>query len=325
MKATSIALILAVLCVSAFATKVTENVRQQFAQFAAKHEKVYGVEEYERRVQVFADNLVRITALNKMDKGATYAVNKFADLTEMEFRDLYLSKAVPDTSSFVKAETVPSNDIPAAWDWTNQGAVTPVKNQGQCGSCWAFSTTGNVEGQWFLTHKNLPSLSEQQLVDCDKTDDGCSGGLPSNAYEYIMGAGGLMSEDAYPYTAVDGNCVFQASQVISKVANWTAISTDETVIAQETYERGPLSIGINAEWMQFYSRGVSDPLWCDPKKLDHGVLIVGYGTDGSSGYWKIKNSWGPEWGEQGYYRIIRGKGKCGLNTMVTSAIVPESQ
>jgi len=199
-----------------------------------------------------------------------------------------------------------------------------VKNQGQCGSCWSFSTTGNVEGIHFLAGNKLISLSEQQLVDCDKVDQGCDGGLPSNAYQYIMSAGGIELESVYPYTAEDGACSFNKGDVVATIKSWASVSTDETKIADYLVANGPLSIGINAEWMQTYTSGISDPWFCDPSELDHGVLIVGFGIgeewDGATPFWIIKNSWGADWGENGYYRIIRGKEKCGLNTMVTSSI-----
>lgn len=178
-----------------------------------------------------------------------------------------------------------------------------------------------MEGQWFLAGHPLTEFSEQQLVDCDTVDQGCNGGLPSNAYEYIIKAGGIETEDNYPYTAADGTCAFSASKVAAKISNWTAVSTDEDQIAAFLVAHGPLSIGINAEWMQLYSHGISDPLFCNPKSLDHGVLLTGYGVESGKNFWTIKNSWGPDWGEKGYYRIIRGKGKCGMNTMVTSASV----
>jgi len=155
-----------------------------------------------------------------------------------------------------------------------------------------------------LAGNPLTSLSEQQLVDCDKVDAGCNGGLPSNAYEYIMQAGGIESESSYPYTAMDGSCKVDQSKFVAKVSNWTAVSKDEDQIAAFLVEHGPLSIGINAEWMQFYMGGVSDPLFCSPSRLDHGVLITGYGTHNGKPYWSIKNSWGDGWGEKGYYLYV---------------------
>jgi len=198
-----------------------------------------------------------------------------------------------------------------------------VKNQEQCGSCWAFATVANIEGAGFVANKKLLSLSEQELVDCDKTSDsGCQGGLPQNAYvDMIKNKLGLESESAYPYVARDGSCKAKASAEQAFISGWKSISTDEDQIAASLTHYGPLAIGINAGLMQMYQGGVAHPskAACDPTQLDHGVAIVAFGVDKGTKYWTIRNSWGPDWGENGYYRIIRGVGACGLNTMVTTA------
>jgi len=217
--------------------------------------------------------------------------------------------------------SAPANDDSV--DWRQKGAVTPVKNQGACGSCWAFSTTGDVEGTHFLATGNLVSLSEQDLVDCDHNgDQGCNGGLPTQAMQSIIDAGGIESEDAYPYEGRDGTCTFDKSKVAVKISNYTCVAPDEAQMKAFIEKNGPVSIGINANTLQFYMGGIADPfdILCSPKHLDHGVLIVGYGVENSKPFWIVKNSWGQGWGEKGYFRIIMGKNKCGLANMVSHSI-----
>jgi len=200
---------------------------------------------------------------------------------------------------------------------------------GACGSCWAFSVTGNVEGQHAIKHGELLSLSEQELVDCDSRDAGCNGGLPENAYKTLLELGGLEKESDYGYDGVDEACQYNRSKVAVRVTGGLEISTNETQMAQWLLQNGPISVGLNANAMQFYRGGVSHP-WkflCDPDGVDHGVLIVGFGEHEyplfhkQMPYWIIKNSWGEQWGEQGYYRLFRGEGTCGINSMTSSAIV----
>ena len=232
------------------------------------------------------------------------------------------------------------SNLPTSFDWRDRGAVTPPKNQGACGSCWTFSTTGAVEGAHFLKTGQLLSLSEQQLVDCDHTcleddptacDDGCDGGLPLNAMRYVKRRG-LDLESDYPYKAVAGTCASKKDgnrdAAAATISGFGLVSQNETQIAAALVKHGPLSIGIDAAWMQTYAGGVACPWICDKNALDHGVLIVGYDGDGSFApvrlhkepYWIIKNSWGADWGHEGFYHICKDKGSCGLNNMVVAAM-----
>ena len=306
---------------------------------------------------------------------ATHGVTKFMDLTPEEFRETYLgakvdvdaldalrakralnaddtTRARPDANAASEDQTpfasVPSTlpdateaelaSLPASFDWRDRGAVTPPKNQGACGSCWSFSTTGAVEGAHFLKTGELVSLSEQQLVDCDHTcledepdacDAGCRGGLPLNAMSYVKRRG-LDSEANYPYKAVAGSCESRRDgpSAVSTISRFGLVSQNETQMAAALVKHGPLSIGIDAAWMQTYAGGVACPWICNKRALDHGVLIVGYDGDGSFApvrlhkepYWIIKNSWGENWGHQGFYHICKDKGSCGLNNMVVAAM-----
>jgi len=311
----------------------------KFTEFKKTYNKVYSSEEeHAKRFSIFKHNLVRIDDLNRKSEAAKFAVNSFADLTMDEYKQTYLSKtpAVRDPSAPVAPEFGAEvlKDIPLSFDWREKGAVTPVKNQGQCGSCWSFSTTGNVEGQWFLAGNTLTSLSEQNLVDCDHEcmtyenqsacDAGCDGGLQPNAYTYIIKNGGIDTEDSYAYTAEDGTCSFSKSSIGAKISNYTMVSEDEGQMAAYLVQHGPLAIAADAAEWQFYFGGVFDIPCGD--SLDHGILIVGYGNETTIfghkiDYWIVKNSWGATWGEQGYLKIQRGVGKCGLNTFVSSSIV----
>jgi len=301
-----------------------------FEEFMSVHGRSYeSEEEHNSRYWTFYKNMLQVDLLNKLEQGsATYGMTQFSDMTTEEFKALY-SRPISEKDLFYADMMPEAEDVEEEFynndevDWRTEGAVTPVKNQGQCGSCWAFSTTGNIEGRWFIKTGDLISLSEQELVDCDKVDYGCEGGLPFQAYAEVMRLGGLVKESDYKYKGVEKKCHMDKSKVVATVTGREQVSTNEKTIAAYVAKNGPVSIGINANMMQFYEGGVAHPrkYLCKPSELDHGVLIAGYGTDGGDPYWLVKNSWGPSWGEEGYYRVYRGDGTCGVNKMVTSAIV----
>lgn len=296
-----------------------------FQQFIQKYNRVYagGKVEMMRRFKIFKSNLKLISIYQQFERGtAKYGLTPFADLSPAEFRKIFLNPAWDFSAADDLAEAqIPDINIPENYDWRDHNAVTPVKNQGQCGSCWAFSVTGNIEGQWAVHKGKLVSLSEQELVDCDKLDQGCNGGLPLNAYKEIVRLGGLELESDYAYRGRDQQCHLDKSKIKVKISSGIKISEDEKEMAQWLVKNGPISIGINAAAMQFYFGGISHPwkFMCSPSHLDHGVLITGYGVKNGTPFWTIKNSWGTGWGSRGYYYIYRGDGSCGVNKMATSA------
>jgi len=272
-------------------------------------------------------NLVNIERFQHIEEGsATYShLTPFADVSPEDFavRNGLRQSVDGSSTALMPFEALNISNLPNSFDWRAKGAVNPVKDQKQCGSCWAFATVASIEGAGFVANKKLLSLSEQELVDCDTKfgDQGCQGGLPSNAYEDMIKSHlGLETESEYPYVAKDEKCKAKASDERAFISGYQKISTDEDQIAAALMQYGPLAIGINAGPMQMYRGGVAKPwkILCNPKQLDHGVAIVGFGVDGGLKYWTIRNSWGASWGEDGYYRIIRGTGACGLNTMVTA-------
>lgn len=254
-----------------------------FDKFVQKYKKNYNKTEFNYRLKVFKDNVKYIRMLNTFEQGtAWYGITHFADLTRKEFSKSHGLKRElrnENVSPFMEAK-IPDIQLPDEFDWRSKAVVTEVKNQEQCGSCWAFSVTGNIEGQYAIKHQKLLEFSEQELVDCDTEDQGCNGGLMDTAYRVIEKLGGLETEKDYPYDAQDEKCHFNRSLVNVQLTGAVNISQNETNMAKWLVANGPISIAINANAMQFYMGGVSHPFkfLCNPKNLDHGVLVVGYGV-----------------------------------------------
>eukprot|EP00250_Pteridium_aquilinum_P001531 c11725_g1_i1 orf=657-1784(-) len=279
-----------------------------------------------RRFAIFADNFRHIFEHNKHAEQNSYwlDLNSFADLTHEEFKATYLwspeqREAVQSRRHRHGGDNKPSEDdaVPEAVDWRKQGAVTAVKNQGKCGSCWAFSTVVAVEGINQIVTGTLVSLSEQQLVDCNTDNSGCNGGSMPVAFDFLVNNGGLDTEEHYPYKATQGECSHSTIQKMVSIDDYVEVAQNDEQALLRAVAKQPVSVGIDASRrdFQFYSGGVYDG-HCGTD-LDHGVAIVGYGSD----YWIVKNSWGPEWGDEGYVNIKRGtlqpEGKCGINSFAS--------
>jgi cathepsin F len=303
----------------------------KFQEFVVKHNKKYTtVEEYMERFKIFQSNYNKTERMQiSPDNIPSFnlGITKFSDMTPQEFRNTYLNlkvslKDVIQAKSPAQLTLLEVADVPASHDWRDYGAVGPVKNQGECGSCWSFSAVVNLEGLNFIKNRKFQQFSEQQLVDCDKVDHGCNGGLMEYAFDYIHKSGGIEISKDYPYRGNEGKCKFDKTKVALKVKGFHyAPSPNEEDIKKMLYTTGPLSVALNADVLQYYNDGIIDydANHCDPQGINHGVAIVGYGNEKGKDFWVVKNSWGPDWGLKGFFKIARGKGTCGINTYVVTA------
>jgi len=323
----------AILCLVALvalvaAAKISDvEYAMEFGRFVATHKKAYAsADEQGYRFRVFKKNLDFIRSHNEEEKGFSVGVNQFADLTNAEFVARYLGSFNRTRSTKIQAIRT-TEALPSTVDWRTKGAVTPVKDQGQCGSCWSFSATGSIEGSYFLSKGQLVSLSEQNLVDCSVSqgNNGCGGGLMDYAFDYVISNKGLDTEVSYPYTATGPNtCEFNAANVGATISSYTDIPSGSESQLQVAVAQQPTSVAIDASHMsfQFYKTGVYYESACSSSQLDHGVLAVGYGTDSSKDYWLVKNSWAATWGDKGYIKMSRNRSNnCGIATAASYPIV----
>nr|P13277.2 RecName: Full=Digestive cysteine proteinase 1; Flags: Precursor [Homarus americanus]CAA45127.1 cysteine proteinase preproenzyme [Homarus americanus]prf//1801240A Cys protease 1 [Homarus americanus] len=294
-------------------------------EFKGKFGRKYvDLEEERYRLNVFLDNLQYIEEFNKKyERGeVTYnlAINQFSDMTNEKFNAVMkgYKKGPRPAAVFTSTDAAPeSTEV----DWRTKGAVTPVKDQGQCGSCWAFSTTGGIEGQHFLKTGRLVSLSEQQLVDCaggSYYNQGCNGGWVERAIMYVRDNGGVDTESSYPYEARDNTCRFNSNTIGATCTGYVGIAQgSESALKTATRDIGPISVAIDASHRSFqsYYTGVYYEPSCSSSQLDHAVLAVGYGSEGGQDFWLVKNSWATSWGESGYIKMARNRNNnCGIAT-----------
>jgi len=295
------------------------TVEESFKSWKTLHSKNYKSEqENTYRLNVYKNNLAIVENHNRQNLGFTLSMNVFADLTLDEFKALYLMPKFNATEVAQQNIHEVNDKLAATVDWRTKQAVTGVKNQGQCGSCWAFSTTGSVEGVNKIKAGHLTSLSEQQLVDCSRSygNYGCNGGLMDNAFKYIIAVKGLDTEASYGYTGRDGSCRFNPSNIGGKISGYRDVSRGSESGLASALNGQPVSVAIDASHSSFqlYHSGIYYESKCSSSQLDHGVLAVGYGSDGGN-YYIVKNSWGTGWGQSGYINMAKDRSNnCGIAT-----------
>jgi len=305
---------------------------QKFRNFMKTYMRSYPTEaEYQKRFRIFQENLVWYAELDAKSPYASFGVTQFSDLSREEFADMYLMKNLsaplkPGQGAPIWQPPVNTPELPTSYSWQSKGGVTPVYNQGQCGSCWAFSATEAIESQYHIAGYINPiaSFSMEQIVQCDPYDYGCNGGWPYTAYKYIIGAGGIDSYSSYPYTSGDGvtgQCAFKSADIEGHISSWQWVtqSENEQVMQQFTYSKGPPSVCVDAASWSGYNGGVITSSECGDS-IDHCVQIVGWDVVSGMNAWYVRNSWGTGWGYSGYLYVAMGQDACAIAQVVTSPI-----
>ncbi|XP_049872354.1 cathepsin L [Pectinophora gossypiella] len=341
----TLAVLLAVVAATQ-AVSFFDLVREEWLAFKMDHNKSYSSDVEDKfRMKIYAENKHKIAKHNQRFKQGLVSFrlkqNKYGDLLHHEFVHIMngFNRTSPKSRTSLKGREGPSYraatfippahvTVPSEVDWRKKGAVTEIKDQGKCGSCWSFSTTGALEGQHFRKSGYLVSLSEQNLIDCSAAygNNGCNGGLMDNAFKYIKDNGGIDTEKSYPYEAMDDKCRYNPKNSGADDVGFVDVPAgDEEALMKAVATVGPVSVAIDAslETFQLYSDGVYYDENCSSQNLDHGVLVVGYGTDEDGGdYWLVKNSWGRSWGELGYIKMARNRNNhCGIASAASYPLV----
>jgi len=320
----------------AFVVVSARNWHGEFNTYMNTYNKNYAtIEEYRTRLTSYRENMATAARLNAANPQARFGATKFSDMSQEEFARFYLTAKVPARSELPAPKNFSTprkpHDMfasgrlqapdPTNYDWGTAGVITPVYNQGQCGSCWAFSATETIESYFAIGGGALTQLSMEQIVDCDTAgqDQGCGGGFPTGAYQYVQGAGGIDSYANYPYTAGGGqanNCEFPQGSVVTNVQNYNSISGETGEYSQlSSASGGPVSICVDASSWQNYQGGV---LTSCGNSVDHCVQLTGYyNYGGSNAYWNVRNSWGADWGQNGYIWIQIGQDLCSIGDYAT--------
>ncbi|XP_044539739.1 procathepsin L-like, partial [Gracilinanus agilis] len=301
----------------AAAPQYDQALDSQWDQWKAQYEKTYEANEDSWRRATWERNLKMIEMHNLEystgKQSFQMGMNKFGDMTTEEFKQVmngYNSSGLQRRTNGSLLHEPLFAQIPESVDWREKGYVTPVKKQGRCASCWAFSVTGAIEGQWFRKTGKLVSLSEQNLVDCSEDNNGCGGGFIDKAFQYVKENGGIDTEECYPYVGKDSYCKYKPECSGASITGFVDIpSGQEGALMEAVATVGPISAGIDTSnpSFRFYESGVYFEPQCSSSELDHGVLVVGYGAEGESGkkYWIVKNSWGEAWGDHGYILMAK--------------------
>ena len=306
-----------------------------FSHFKSTHLKTYAnAAEESTRFQNFVQNMKKAETLQAANPLATFGANQFADFSEAEFAARingaeFFKQAVAEVKVYTTATLA---EVHAAAgeivDWRAKGTVTAVKNQGSCGSCWAYSALGNVENQWAVAGNALTPLSEQLLTSCDTIDSGCNGGLMDNAFKWLINnrKGEIVTEESYPYVSGGGRAPACKSKseldslpVGATITGFNHLDRSEDTLAAYVKSTGAIAVAVDATTFQSYRSGIVTN--CVNRQINHGVLTVGFDDVNVPPYWIIKNSWGTSWGEAGYLRLAKGTNQCLINSYSTTAIV----